>query len=212
MVLYLNRCNFRCPFCHNKELVIGKDILLLAEERVLGLLASRRGFVDGVVITGGEPTIHPGLLELIVSIKKLGFAVKLDTNGYNSEALKSLFTAKAVDFVSMDLKTSWQKYDQATGVKVNVDRLIESYNLIKQSNVEHEFRTTCVPSLVDAKDIQDISRLVGSSGLFTLQQYQPDNTLDIDFANIIPYSHQKLLYFLEMARKNTNPCRLIGLR
>jgi pyruvate formate lyase activating enzyme len=211
-VLYLSQCNFRCPFCHNKELVLGKGTSPLAEEPVLEILASRRDFVDGIVITGGEPTIYPGLLELLGSIKKLGFAVKLDTNGYNSGVLQLLFAARVVDFVAMDIKTSWKKYNQATGIKVNVDRLRESLNLIKHSNIEHEFRTTCVPSLVDDEDIKEISRLVDSSGLFTLQQYQPENTLNSDYTSIIPYSHHKLLDFLEIARRNTTPCRLTGLQ
>ena len=139
-VLYLSQCNFRCPFCHNKDLVAGKGTSLIAGEQVLSILTSRRGFIDGVVITGGEPTIHPELLELIISIKKLELPIKLDTNGYNPDALKSLFTAKAVDFVAMDIKTSWQKYNQATGVTVNIDRLIESVNLIKQSSIERIFQ------------------------------------------------------------------------
>ena len=210
-VLYLSQCNLRCPFCHNKSLVLGEGPSSLADDQVLRMLASRRGFVDGVVITGGEPTIYPELLVLVASIKELGFAIKLDTNGYNPEVLKSLIAAKAVDFIAMDIKTSWKKYSRATGVAVNVERLIESVNLIKQSSIEHEFRTTCVPSLVDDGDIKEITKIIGRSGLYTLQQYQPEGTLDASYSMIIPYSRERLQDFLQIARSNTASCRLIGL-
>jgi pyruvate formate lyase activating enzyme len=207
----MSNCNFRCPFCHNKELVFGKNNAQLTEEKALEMLASRRGFIDGVVVTGGEPTIYPGLDELIFKIKKLGFRVKLDTNGYKPRMLRSLFTAKSVDFVAMDIKTSWEKYNRATGIEVNIKCLVESIDLIKYSGIEYEFRTTCVPSLVDGEDVEEISKLAGRSGLFTLQQFQPENTLDPDYSSVIPYSRDKLLDFLEVARRNTNSCRLIGL-
>ena len=210
-VLYTNRCNFRCPFCHNKQLVLGQDTTLLTKEKVFKILVSRHSFIDGVVITGGEPTIHPGLHELLASLKRTGFTLKLDTNGYRPDVLKLLLTTKVVDYVAMDIKTSWKKYNQATGVKVDIDHLVESIDLIKKSDVEHEFRTTCVPSLVDSEDIEEISKLVGPSGQFTLQQFQSENTLDINYSRIIPYSRDKLINFLEKARQHTSSCRLIGL-
>lgn len=191
---------------------MGKYPKPLTEEKTLEMLAARRDFIDGVVVTGGEPTIYHGLDELIAAIKKLGFRVKLDTNGYRPEVLKSLFTANALDFVAMDIKASWKKYNRAAGIEVDINRLEESIELVRNSGIEHEFRTTCVPSLVDSEDIKAISQVIGRSGLFTLQQFQPENTLDPDYANVIPYSHDKLLDFLEVARMNTAKCRLIGLR
>ncbi len=176
------------------------------------MLAARCGFIDGVVITGGEPTIHLGLGELLAAIKKLGFRIKLDTNGYKPKELESFFRAKSVDFVAMDIKTSWEKYPQATDIKADINRLEESIELIKNSGIEHEFRTTCVPSLVDSKDIEKISKLAGKSGLFTLQQFQPGNTLRPEYSTIVPYSSDRLKGFLEIARRNTAKCRLIGLR
>ena len=210
-VLYTNRCNFRCPFCHNRQLVLGQDTTLLTKEKVFEILVSRHSFIDGVVITGGEPTIHPGLHELLASLKRTGFTLKLDTNGYRPDVLKLLLTAKVIDYVAMDIKTSWKKYNQATGVKVDIDHLVESIDLIKKSDVEYEFRTTCVPSLVDSEDIEEISKLVGPSGQFTLQQFQSENTLDINYSGIIPYSRDKLINFLEIARQHTSSCSLIGL-
>jgi pyruvate formate lyase activating enzyme len=178
----------------------------------LETLASRRGFIDGVVVTGGEPTIYPGLDELITAIKRLGFRVKLDTNGYYPDVLRMLFASGELDFVAMDIKTSWPKYHQATGVAVETDRLMESIALIKSSGVNHEFRTTCVPSLVDGEDIERISRLVGKTSQYTLQQFQPQNTLDPEYENVTPYSLVTLTDFLDSARRNTTSCRLIGLQ
>lgn len=178
---------------------------------MLEMLSARRGFIDGVVITGGEPAIHPGLEKLAAAIKKLGFRVKLDTNGSRPEVLAALFQAGVLDFVSMDIKTSPQKYNQATGVEVNIKYIERSIDLIKSSGVKHEFRITCVPSLVDEEDIEKMSRLAGRSGLFTLQQFQPENTLDPEYAKVIPYTRDKLRGFLEIARRNTAACRLIGL-
>jgi pyruvate formate lyase activating enzyme len=211
-VIYTGSCNFRCPFCHNKELVSGDPSTQLSEERAIEMLASRCGFIDGVVVTGGEPTVYPGLVDLITEIKRLGFRVKLDTNGYRPETLSLLISTEAPDFIAMDIKTSWGKYEQATGVRVDIKRIQESIEIIKKSGIEHEFRTTCVPMMVDGGDIEEISRIVGGSGLYTLQQFQPENTLDPGYAGVIPYRRETLMEFLETARKNTTPCRLIGLK
>jgi pyruvate formate lyase activating enzyme len=210
-VLYMSRCNFRCPFCHNRELVLEEDIKPVLEEEALAILASRRGFIDGAVITGGEPTIHSSLSGLIRAIRKLGFTVKLDTNGYNLGALKRLLAAGMIDFVAMDIKTSLPKYSQAVGVEIDTGRITESIELIKDSSIECEFRTTCVPSLVDSDDIEQISKMVGESGWLTLQQFQPENTLDPNYNEITPYPKEKLIDFLEIARQNVASCRLIGM-
>ena len=181
-VLYTSRCNFRCPFCHNKQLVINTDINLLPEEKMLGMLDSRRGFIDGVVITGGEPTVHPDLYELITVIKKQGFAIKLDTNGSHPEILEKLLANKKLDYIAMDLKTSWEKYSKASGVVLDFHSLLRSVTLIQASGIDHEFRTTCVPTLVEENDILEISKLVGLGSSYTLQQFQPSK-----YAGTLPF-------------------------
>lgn len=208
-MLYTKGCNFRCPYCHNRSLVLNKA--LKPVPKVMEQLAVRRGFSDGVVITGGEPTIHRQLDDLMAAIKQLGFALKLDTNGYEPEALRELINEKLIDFVAMDIKTSLPKYRMAAGMKINPDRITESVKLIKESGLEHEFRTTCVPTLVDNDDIEKISRLVGQSGRYTLQQFQPVDTLNQDYNQIKPYSPETLACFLETARRNVDSCRLIGI-
>jgi pyruvate formate lyase activating enzyme len=211
-VVYMSRCSFRCPFCHNRQLVLGEDLETIPEEQVLQTLSSRQGFIDGVVITGGEPTLSGNLHVLINSIKALGFPVKLDTNGYNPGVLKKLIDSGTVDYIAMDIKTTWHKYNLATGLDVDTNRLIETVSLIKESGVEHEFRTTCVPTIIDREDIEAISRLVGHSSRYTLQQFQPENTLDSAYEQIAPYPASVLKAFLEIARQNTAPCRLIGIQ
>lgn len=176
------------------------------------MLVARSGFIDGVVITGGEPTVHSGIDELIAAIKRLGFSVKLDTNGYNPGVLERLLTSGMIDFVAMDIKTSLGKYSRAAGINVDVGRITESIELIKSAGIESEFRTTCVPSLVDSQDIEEISKLVGRSKHLTLQQFQPGNTLDPSYNTIAPYPLATLTDFLEIVSRNTASCRLIGLR
>jgi len=210
MVLFASKCNFRCPFCHNRELVLGQDITQLLQDEVLQELQQRQGFIDGVVISGGEPTIHNGLAEFIGKIKETGLAVKLDTNGYKPDVLKELFKEKLLDYVAMDIKTSWGKYSKAAGIEVDCERLKESVELIKASGAQYEFRTTCVPGLVDESDIEEISRLTDKGGLFTLQQFRPKGTLDESYAQITPYLPARLQYFLALARRNSSNCRLIG--
>ena len=209
-VLFASRCNFRCPFCHNRELVLGQDITQLPQDDVLQELQQRQGFIDGVVISGGEPTIHNGLAEFIGKIKETGLAVKLDTNGYKPDVLKELFKENLLNYVAMDIKTSWGKYSKAAGIEVDCERLKESVELIKASGAQYEFRTTCVPGLVDESDIEEISHLNGDGGLFTLQQFRPKGTLDESYAQINPYLPARLQYFLALARRNSPNCRLIG--
>jgi pyruvate formate lyase activating enzyme len=180
-------------------------------QEMLRVIVSRRGFVDGVVITGGEPTMYSDLVKLAVVIKTMGFSVKLDTNGSNPDVLRVLLKSKIVDFIAMDIKTSWAKYRMAAGVKVDRSRLIDSVLLIKESHIDHEFRTTCVPRLVDGDDIEEISKIVGRSGNYTLQQFQPENTLKPEFSKITPYSKETLMSFRDRAGKNTAYCRLIGV-
>jgi pyruvate formate lyase activating enzyme len=210
-VLYTSPCNFRCPFCHNRQLALGEGTRPMPEEEVTEMLLARRGFVDGVVITGGEPTVSTDIYKWIAVLRALKYAVKLDTNGYDPGVLRMLLAVGGIDFVAMDVKTSWPKYGRAAGIDVNTNRIMESIELIKGSGVKHEFRTTCVPSLVDGEDIEEISRLVGKSGQYTLQQFQPGNNLEPDFRNVTPYPVEVLREFLESARRNTASCRLIGV-
>jgi pyruvate formate lyase activating enzyme len=210
-VIYTKGCNFRCPFCHNSSLALGINNESVSQSEAVEYLASRRGFIEGVVVTGGEPCLHSGLGELLASVRGLGFSIKLDTNGYFPEALRGLIDDNLIDYIAMDIKTAWDKYKQAAGVDVDVERLKRSVDLIRRSGIECEFRTTCVPLLVNAEDIEAISRIAGESARYTLQQFQPVDTLNPKYKTLPPYPAVILHDFLEIARHNAPESRLIGV-
>jgi len=185
-VLFASGCNFRCPFCHNHEIVFyeGEGIPLI---EVLDHLENRKGWLDGVVITGGEPTIHKDLPKVLKEIKARGWKIKLDTNGSNPDMLKLLIDEDLVDFIAMDIKTSPSKYQMATRVKVDTASILKSIDLLLKLNVKVEFRTTVVPSIVDADDVKEIRKIIGESARYVLQSFIPQNSYDPSFRFFKPY-------------------------
>jgi pyruvate formate lyase activating enzyme len=163
------------------------------------------------VLTGGEPTIQDGLADFAATIKEMGFALKLDTNGYRPDVLEELLAAQCVDYIAMDIKTTWNKYSQAAGVNVDIPRLVRSVKLLKEAAVGHEFRTTCVPKLVTEDDIVEIGGIIGNDSCYTLQQFQPCDTLNPEYAGIEPYSPQTLRHFCESVSARVRSCRVIGV-
>jgi len=199
--VFLIGCNFRCPYCHNPELVDPKQIKnhpQLKESDFFKFLDERINLLDGVCITGGEPTIQPGLPKFIENMKKRGFSVKLDTNGSNPEMLGSLIKNNLVDFIAMDIKTSILKYNKVKA-KNKISQVQKSINIIRDSNTDYEFRTTVVPGIVDEKDIKEMGEWLKGAKKFVLQQFRPassttssDRFLNPSFENIKPYSLQEL--------------------
>ncbi len=210
-VLYTSRCNFKCPFCHNRQLVLGEGVQPLEDEAVLAALSSRRGMIEGVVITGGEPTVHSGIGETIAAVREMGLAVKLDTNGYRPDVLEKLIAGHSVDYIAMDVKTSRGKYSRAAGIDIDFKLIERSIGLLKKSGIEHEFRTTCVPGLVTEDDILEISMMLGTGSHYTLQQFQPCDTLDKEYAGVTPYPPDTLRHFCEAASAGVGFCRVIGI-
>ena len=188
-VVFYNRCNFRCPFCHNGDLLDGK-LEGFSEEQIIAKIEERKDFVEAVVISGGEPTIYDNIIPFLRQIKNIGLKVKLDTNGYRYEVLYKIIAEKLVNYIAMDVKTSLDKYNLACGVGADIACIIHSIEAIKKSNIEYEFRTTCVPLLVDADDVKKIYSLVGSS--YKLQNFSPDKVLDPMFSSVIPYGEKKM--------------------
>nr|MBC7245887.1 anaerobic ribonucleoside-triphosphate reductase activating protein [Chloroflexota bacterium] len=177
-VLYVGACNFRCPYCYNVDLVLRPAQLPdLEPAQVLQELEARRGFVDGVVITGGEPTLQPDLPAFLSQVRRLGLAIKLDTNGYRPDVLSECLQRSLVDYVAMDIKSSLAKYEQAAGVVVDAMRLLQSIQLLLRSDIEHEFRTTVVPGLVDLSDVQAIVQLIAGAKRYYLQYFRPGPTV-----------------------------------
>lgn len=171
-------CSFRCPFCHNPELV---DLRLAhneeSEKNFFEFLKTRKGKLEGVCITGGEPTIQPDIIEFIKKIKQLGFLVKLDSNGTRPDVLKKIIDAKLADYIAMDIKNSLDKYDETSGAKVDKDRIRLSVNLIRNSNIPYEFRTTAVPGLHTEKDFDEIAKWLNGAQNYYLQEYREEQKI-----------------------------------
>jgi pyruvate formate lyase activating enzyme len=178
-IIFLQGCNFKCPYCHNPELVDSKLFgLCLQEKDVLEFLETRIGKIDAVTITGGEPTIQNDLMPFIRRIKKMGFAVKLDSNGSRPEVIQKLLSEKLLDFIAMDIKAPPEKYEKIARVQLKTDLIKESIKIILQAKIPHEFRTTVVQSLITENDILKIAQLISGARRYTLQKFVPTKTLD----------------------------------
>ena len=176
--VFLGGCNFRCPFCHNGSLALGSGDELMSREELLTFLASRRGRLEGVCVSGGEPTIHEALPELLAEIKALGYAVKLDTNGTNAEMLLSLINDGLVDYVAMDVKHSPEKYEDSC--VINSDLISEiklSAKILMEGRVDFEFRTTMIREMHTEEDIEAIGRWLSGNEKFFLQTYRDEGDL-----------------------------------
>jgi len=202
--LFVGGCNFRCPFCHNPELVLfPKKQPLVLWDKVEQHLKSKREWLDGVVITGGEPTINDGLWNLVSTLKKMDYPVKLDTNGTRPRVLSRLIQEKLIDFIAMDVKSGFENYPKATGVPVNIEHIKESIDLIIKSNIAHEFRSTVVPGLVEEKDVLEIAGYLGKRDAqhYYLQQFNPKITLDFNLAKTKPFKREMLINLTEKCRQ-----------
>ena len=157
--VFLGGCNFRCPFCHNKDLLDGKAEPWITEEELLKFLKKRQGLLDAVCISGGEPTLQRELTELARKIKDMGYLVKLDTNGSNPTLLKELVEAGVLDYVAMDIKNCPQRYGETAGVpKMNLEKIQESIRLLMSDAVDYEFRTTVAEQLHSAQDMKELGQ------------------------------------------------------
>ncbi|MCU0638626.1 MAG: anaerobic ribonucleoside-triphosphate reductase activating protein [Candidatus Krumholzibacteria bacterium] len=173
-LVFTQGCNFRCPWCHNASLIPGSPRTenTFSEDLILGFLASRAGMLDGVVITGGEPTLQPDLPDFASRMKSLGYAVKLDTNGSQPRMLSRLLAAGLVDYVAMDVKAPFGRYSVLAGIQTSVEAVAESISLIAGSGVGHEFRTTLVDGMISESDIQAIRSLLPPGSKHRIQKYR----------------------------------------
>lgn len=191
-------CNFRCPFCHNPELVDRDNFKLngiIDEEDFFSFLSARKGVLDGVCVTGGEPMLHVDLPDFLKRIKNLGFLTKLDTNGTNPQMLEKLIDEKLVDYIAMDIKTKLKTqnsklktYEEVVGAKVNLEDIKKSIKIIMESGLDYEFRTTVVPGLHTEEDIIEIAKEIRGAKKYYLQQFRPgEKILSEEFRTKKPY-------------------------
>jgi len=167
-------CNYRCPFCHNPELVLPELVAkagVALEEDFFDELAERHGFLDAIVISGGEPTLQPDLLTVLERIKQLGYLIKLDTNGSHPEIIRSALARRLLDYIAMDIKAPIDKYEQVVGTVVDTECIQQSISLIQQSGTDYEFRTTVAPGLSE-EDLFRIADWLSGSKAYWLQTFQ----------------------------------------
>ncbi|OIO47112.1 MAG: anaerobic ribonucleoside-triphosphate reductase activating protein [Parcubacteria group bacterium CG1_02_39_15] len=194
--VFLCGCNFRCPWCYSSELVLPEKIKKqprISEKDFFNFLKERKELLEGVVICGGEPTVHKDLPVFLKKIKKLGYLVKIDTNGSNPGMLKKLIDEKLIDYVAMDIKAPKEKYSKAVGAKVDVKKIQKSIDILRKSKVDYEFRSTIIPGVHNKKDIIDMARWIRGGKAYYLQQFRPEKTIDPKFEKIKPYSQEYLI-------------------
>jgi pyruvate formate lyase activating enzyme len=200
--VFLIGCNFKCGFCHNPELVNWSgEQNEINEKDFFEFLKGKEGLIEGACITGGEPTIYPDLIDFVKKIKDMGFLIKLDTNGSNPEAISKLVKEGLVDFIAMDIKTSLEKYGQAVNVRIDTKNIEQSVELIKNSGIDYEFRTTVVPGLVEKEDIEKIGRWLKGVKKIALQQFRNKKVLDKNFEKVKPYADETLKEFGKILKK-----------
>lgn len=197
-IVFTQGCNFRCPYCHNPELIPFMPLVKIKEETILSFLERRKGKIDAVVITGGEPTMQQDLLKFIQKIKEIGYLIKLDTNGSNPEMLEIIINHNLVDYIAMDIKAPLEKYREVIHSVISLEEVKRSIRMIMNSGIKYEFRTTVVKSQLSKEDIINIGKLVEGAELYILQKFIPSKTLDPNFSNEKTYSDEE---FKDLQRK-----------
>lgn len=196
-VVFTPGCNFRCGYCHNPEFVLPEEIKkirqsFIAEAAFFNFLKSRKNFLEGVVITGGEPTLMPDLLEFVKKIKAMGFLVKIDSNGSRPEILKTMIEEGLLDYIAMDIKTTLRKYPELVGDMVPPENIKKSLQLIMNSQVPYEFRSTILPCLHPPEILKGMARLIKGADKYYLQTFRPGRTLDPKLAKAASYTKTQM--------------------
>jgi pyruvate formate lyase activating enzyme len=201
--IFTQGCNFRCFYCHNPELVDQKLYTrCLPEKDVLEFLALRRGKLEAVTITGGEPTLQEDLIPFIQKIRKLGFALKLDSNGSQPQVLAKIIKEKLLDFIALDVKAPLAAYSSVVNAQVDADDIRQSIQIILKANIPHEFRTTVVTSELTQKDILEIVKEIAGAKRYVLQKFQPAKTLNKKYFQEKTYSDEEFLRIKKRLEKD----------
>ncbi|MGB7054631.1 MAG: anaerobic ribonucleoside-triphosphate reductase activating protein [bacterium] len=203
-VLFFDKCNFMCPFCQNWELILHPEKFPVIQwPEIEKKLTGKKGWIDGVVLTGGEPLVYADEVADIASkVKNLGFLVKLDTNGAYPKKMQELIDKKMLDYVALDIKAPLnEKYSLATGRKVNVEIIKESLDILQKNKVDYELRTTCVPGLIDVEAIHSIGALIKDAKKWFLQQYVPTNAYKEEYKTLHQLKEPEIDELLQIARE-----------
>jgi len=215
-VAFVGGCNFRCPFCQNPELVLNfKNLPSIGEEKIIEHLIQKRKWLDGLAITGGEPTLYGDLPDFIKRVRKEGFLVQVETNGTNPKMIRNLIEEDAVSYIALDIKAPlvWEKYRKAAGIKERdlFEKVEETVQILLSSDIDYELRTTVVPSLVDEEEIGKIARQVRGAKKYVLQQFRNEKTLDKSYNRLEPYPKEKLEKIRQRIKDFFPVCEIRGV-
>ncbi|NIM90895.1 MAG: anaerobic ribonucleoside-triphosphate reductase activating protein [Candidatus Aminicenantes bacterium] len=209
--VFLGGCNFKCPYCHNSDLVLRPESFpTIPLDYFAGFLDGRKKWLEGLCISGGEPLIHEDLGELLSCIKERGFLVKMDTNGSFPARLEELIQKNLIDHIAMDVKAPLERYQEVTRSDVKEEDISKSIETVKNSGLEYIFRTTVVPDLVGPEDIKKISKMLKGSKTFQLQQFVPVNTIDDLYLQKEPYPKEEIKEFAKIAEPYFSEVRIEG--
>jgi len=211
-VLFLSGCNFSCPYCHNPDLINSERLctLSLDMQTVYEFLEKRKGFLDGVVISGGEPTIHRELVRLCIKIKQIGYSLKLDTNGSRPKIIKQLINECLVDYIAMDIKTDPFQYSSLIKKDFDPEHILSSIQIIMESPIAYEFRTTCVKPFVNENIIENIAKTIEGAMLYALQRFYNTKILRPEFFREADagYDEDELIYLKSIAEAWVKKCTI----
>ena len=209
--VFTGGCNLRCPFCHNALLVTELDDEFIKEEDFFDFLKDRKGRLDGVAVTGGEPLLQKDAEQFIAKIKQLGFAVKLDTNGTFPDKLKQIIDKKLVDYIAVDIKNSPQKYAVTVGLShLDVDKIKQSVDMIMASGIDYEFRTTVPKELFEENDFEEIGKFIKGAKRYFLQEFKDSGNL-IEEGFFTPESKEQMEKYASIARKYVDRAEVRGI-
>lgn len=201
-VVFTLGCNFRCPYCHNPNILTAVSTNRLFDEAaVFDFLKTRKGKLDAVVVSGGEPTLQKGLSEFFEKLKELGFLTKLDTNGSSPKILEYLIKEELLDYVAMDIKAPIEKYKEIARVNIDTNNILKSIEILKDSKIGYEFRTTTVKSQLGFEDFEKIGKMLCGAENYYLQKFKPDITLNPDFAKEKTYTDEEFFKIKTMLLK-----------
>ena len=209
--IFLGGCTFRCPYCHNSQLVLSPETIpSLAPDFFLSYLDGRKGWLEAVCFTGGEPLLHEDLEELIRVVRERGLLVKIDTNGSFPDRLEALLALGLVDWVAMDVKAPLERYREVTRSNVDLERVVRSADLLRGSGVKHTFRTTVVPGLVGKEDVIKIGEWLNGAESYLVQQFVPQTTIDPAYLEVKPFGRTDLEAIVAAAKPYFGDVRIEG--
>ena len=210
-IIWTSGCNLRCPFCYNKDLVFNK-LDLLDNTDVLNFLRKRKGKLEALSISGGEPLIQDDIFDFISKVKKMNYLIKIDTNGTFPKKLKILINENLVDYIAMDIKAPKDKYNKLSGRNININKIEESVEIIKNYAPYYEFKTTVIPKMLDKNDILKIAKWLEGSKMYYLQQFNNDSPMiSSNLKSFKPYSQEYLYEIINEIKSFFEKCELRGI-